>query len=186
MEFTKLNLRQAYLQLELDEESRSIQLSTLTRVFLYTIAFHSASHQIQVYSSARLKCTFKEFPSCCKDWRYFRDRQDKDCHLEYLKEVLARLEKVGVRLKLKCLFSQTRVIYLGHRINKEGIQPTESEETATQEAPPPRNVREHQAFLGMLNYYVCYVPNFVDYIGSFTCTASQGLQVDVRDRQLEA
>ena len=43
-------------------------------------------------------------------------------HLEHLKEVLVRLDKTGIRLKLKKrVFVQNQVIYLGHRINRDGI-----------------------------------------------------------------
>ena len=74
--------------------------------------------------------------------------------------MLVRLDKAGIRLKLKkCVFLQNQVIYLGHRINKDGIQPIESKVRAMQEAPAPTNVKELQAFLGMLNYYACYLPN---------------------------
>ena len=47
-------------------------------------------------------------------------------HLRHLKEVLARLDKAGIHLKLKkCVFLQGEVVYLGHRINRTGIQPVE-------------------------------------------------------------
>ena len=51
------------------------------------------------------------------------------------------------------------MIYLGHRINRDGIQPIEGKVRAIHEAPAPSNVKELQAFLGMLNYYACYLPN---------------------------
>ena len=59
----------------------------------------------------------------------------------------------------KCVFLQNQVIYLGHRINREGIQPIEGKVRAIHEAPAPSNVKKLQAFLGMLNYYACYLPN---------------------------
>lgn len=181
MELTKLDLSQAYPQLELDEESKKYTtINTHKSLFIYNrLPFGIASDPGIFQRTIEMHLQgIRQVVVRIDD--IFVTGKTKDCHLEHLKEVLARLEKVGVRLKLKCLFSQTRVIYLGHRINKEGIQPIESEETATQEAPPPSNVREHKAILGIMKYYVCYLPNFVDYISSFTCTASQGLQVDVR------
>ena len=51
------------------------------------------------------------------------------------------------------------MIYLGYCINRDGIQPVEGSARATHEAPAPTNVKELQAFLGMLNYYDCYLPN---------------------------
>ena len=81
-------------------------------------------------------------------------------HLKHLKEVLVRLDKAGIHLKpKKCVFLQGEVVYLGHRINRSGIQPVESKVRAIHEAPTPTNVKELQAFLGMLNYYAWYLPN---------------------------
>lgn len=45
-------------------------------------------------------------------------------HLETLNEVLTRLERAGMQLKKEeCVFMASEVVYLGHRINKEGIKP---------------------------------------------------------------
>ena len=81
-------------------------------------------------------------------------------HLKHLKQVLERLDKAGIHLKLKkCVFLQGEVVYLGHRINRSGIQPVDGKVRAIHEAPVPTNVKELQGFLGMLNYYACYLPN---------------------------
>ena len=56
--------------------------------------------------------------------------QDELKHLEILSEVFQRLETHGFRLKLsKCELMMTSVVYLGHRIDKEGIH-TEPSKTA--------------------------------------------------------
>ena len=74
--------------------------------------------------------------------------------------MLSRLEKVGIRLKRsKCVFQAPEVTYLGHRITSDGIYPLEEKVKAIQDAPRPTNLNELQAFLGMLNYYSCYIPN---------------------------
>jgi len=45
-------------------------------------------------------------------------------HLHNLEEVLSRLEKANIRLKLcKCAFFLPSVHYLGHRISAQGLQP---------------------------------------------------------------
>lgn len=84
----------------------------------------------------------------------------RDNHLGHLKEVLAQLAKAGICPKLKkCFLLQTQVIYLGHSINKEGIQPLESKVRVIQEPLPPSNVKKCQVFLGMLSYRAWYLPN---------------------------
>ena len=74
-------------------------------------------------------------------------------HLNNLSEVLSRLEKAGLRLKKnKCVFMMSEVEYLGHRITKYGLQPSESKIKAITQAPTPHDVTELKAFLGLINY----------------------------------
>ena len=59
-------------------------------------------------------------------------------HLKNLNEVLTRLEKAGMRLKKnKCVFMMSVVEYLGHKITKDGLQPSESKVEAVTKAPFP-------------------------------------------------
>ena len=51
------------------------------------------------------------------------------------------------------------VEYLGHRINKEGLQPTEEKVRAITGAPQPTQVSELRAFLGLINYYGKFMPD---------------------------
>ena len=47
-------------------------------------------------------------------------------HLEYFGEVLKRLRETGLRLQQdKCQFMEDSVVYLGHRIDKDALYPTE-------------------------------------------------------------
>ena len=72
-----------------------------------------------------------------------------------MRQVLQRLKQRGVRLKKgKCEFGQSQVTYLGHRLDHEGLKPTEDKVNAIMEAPEPRNVTEVKAFLGLLNYRI--------------------------------
>ena len=81
-------------------------------------------------------------------------------HDARVRQVLQRLKQRGVRLKKdKCEFGQSEVTYLGHRVDHEGLKPTEDKVRAIREAPEPRNVTELKAFLGLLNYYSHFLPN---------------------------
>ncbi|CAC5367296.1 unnamed protein product [Mytilus coruscus] len=85
--------------------------------------------------------------------------KDRNEHLKTLHEVLSCF-KAGVRLnRQKCTFLALEVIYLGFKINKQGIFPVESKVKAISEAPRPTNVTELKAYLGMLNYYNRFLTN---------------------------
>ena len=51
------------------------------------------------------------------------------------------------------------VEYLGHRIDIQGLHPTEDKLRAIKDAPEPKNMGELKAFLGMLLYYSIFIPN---------------------------
>lgn len=46
----------------------------------------------------------------------------------------------------------TSVVYLGHRIDAQGLHPTRDKVAAIKFAPVPQNCTELRAYLGLLNY----------------------------------
>ena len=79
---------------------------------------------------------------------------------EHLDEVLKRLKEAGVTLKRsKCYFLQPEVEYLGHKVSKAGLSPTDAKVRAILEAPAPENVFQLRSFLGLLNYYGILLPS---------------------------
>ena len=79
-------------------------------------------------------------------------------HLETLNEVLTRLESAGVRLK-KYTFMAEEVVYLGHRINREGIQPTDEKVQVISKTPRPTNISELWGILGLVSFYGKFMSN---------------------------
>ena len=59
--------------------------------------------------------------------------------------------------KEKCAYLLDEIEYLGHKITKEGLQPTESKVRAIAHAPVPTRVSELRFFLGLINYYGKFV-----------------------------
>ena len=73
--------------------------------------------------------------------------------------VLAKLEEAGLRLnRNKCEFAVREVVYLGHRMNIEDLQPTTEKGDVIVNAPVPRNVSELKSYLGLINYYAKFLP----------------------------
>ena len=74
--------------------------------------------------------------------------------------VLGRLQTAGLRLKLdKCEFLQPSCIYLGHRLDAEGIHPTNEKVRVIADAPVPRDRSELKSYLGMVYYYHKFLHN---------------------------
>ncbi len=83
--------------------------------------------------------------------------------MQTLEEVLARLQKAGVRLnRNKCAFMLTSVEYLGHRISEKGLQPTNKKVEAIKSAPAPTDLTQLKSFWGLINYYCKFLPNLSD------------------------
>ena len=71
---------------------------------------------------------------------------DKAEHLQLFEQVLACLDKAGLKLKKdKCEFLVSLVTYLGHKIDAEGLHPIEAKVNAVKDAPVPKNVHELKA-----------------------------------------
>ena len=81
-------------------------------------------------------------------------------HFNNLEEVFKRLQEHGVHLKQeKCSFFKESVKYFGHRISADGVHTTKEKTQVISEALKLRNVQELRFFLGLLNYYLKFIPN---------------------------
>jgi hypothetical protein len=79
---------------------------------------------------------------------------------EAVKDVLDRLKEYKVKVNLeKCQFMVQEVKYLGHILSSEGIKPNEEKIKAIVQAPPPQNVSQLRAFLGMVMFYSKFLKN---------------------------
>ena len=86
-------------------------------------------------------------------------------HFRHLKNVLTKLSEAGLKLKLtKCHFAQRQVQYLSHPISEDGVAVDPSKMGAVTSYPQPRDVKELHRFLGMANYYHCFVQGFASIV----------------------
>ena len=159
--FSKLDMSQAYQQIPLEDQSKKFT----------TINTHKGLFQFNrlpycVFSSPGfLQRTMENllqgipFVVVQVDDILVSGSNDEE-HLAKLEEVLKRLSEAGLHLKReKCAFMMEEVVYLGQKINRQGIQPIEEKVRAITEAPAPKNVSEVRSYLGMINYYQRYLPN---------------------------
>ena len=164
--FTKLDLSQAYQQLELEESSREL-LTINTHQGLYQPArlqfgIHSATGIFQREMDRRL-CKIP-FTKARVDDILVSGRNDAE-HLSNLRQVLVQLKEAGLTLRVsKCQFMRDEVTYCGYVVSRRGVSPMPSNVEAVKEAPAPTCVTELRSFLGMVNYYNMYLPNMA------TCT----------------
>ena len=84
-----------------------------------------------------------------------------DEHGVHLVKVLGIISRHGLKLKLsKCEFAKTRVRYLGHILDGNGIHVDPEKVVAVKNMPSPKKVVELQSFLGMVGYYRRFISGF--------------------------
>ena len=159
--FTKLDLRQAYQQLALDEDSKKyVVINTHRGLFRYNRLPFRVSSASGIFQRA-MENLLKDIPRVVV---YLDDilltGSSEVQHLETLQSVLQRLESAGLKLKRdKCKFLTSSITYLGHRIDSEGLHPLQDKIKAILNAPSPTSVTELKSFLGLLSYYGKFIPN---------------------------
>ena len=159
--FTKLDMSQAYQQLPLDPVSKNyVVINTHKGLFRYTRLPYGISSALRIFQRV-MDGLLQGIPGTVV---YLDDilitGASPEEHLRSLEEVLRRLDRAGLRLKMeKCEFAKPLVSYLGHIIDKNGLRPLPDKVRAIHGASTPRSVRELKSYLGLLTYYGKFLPN---------------------------
>ena len=119
-------------------------------------------------------------------------------HLSHLSSVFTRLIDANLKLQpTKCRFALPKVGYLGHQISSQGISPDPEKVETVKYFPVPKNKKELQSYLGLINYYRRFISGFSHIAGplnkllkndqSFTWTDScQSAFSTLKDKLLSA
>ncbi|CAB4009033.1 Hypothetical predicted protein, partial [Paramuricea clavata] len=155
--FSKIDLRQAYLQMEMEEESKKfLTINTHKGLFQNNwIVFGVAS------APAMWQQTLEGIPhvQCILDDMIISGATDQE-HLDNLEEVLSRLSEHGLRANIsKCEFFKERIEFCGHEISKLGLHKSQQKVNAVINAPRPENVSQDRSFVRLINYYHDFLPN---------------------------
>ena len=75
-------------------------------------------------------------------------------HIERLREVFQRFKDANLGINaLKCQFFQKHVPFLGHFVDRDGIQANPAKTSAKRQYPVTKSVTEVKSFLGLCSYY---------------------------------
>jgi len=159
-QWSKLDLTSAYMQLELDEDSKDYTtINTHRGLYRYNRLPFGISSAPAIFQNF-LENLLKSIPFVVVRLDDIlvsgKDQADHLCHLQ---EVFRRLRLAGIHLnKAKCAFLADSVVYCGYRVDATGIRPVQESIRAIVEAPAPQNTSQLKSFLGMLNYYHRFLP----------------------------
>ncbi|KAJ0169591.1 hypothetical protein K1T71_014776 [Dendrolimus kikuchii] len=159
--YSKLDLSQAYSQLELDDESqRYTCINTHRGLFKFTRLVFGLACAPAIFQRT-MECVLSGIDGvlCMLD-DILISSVDYAEHVQRLHLVLKKLQDVGLTVqKDKCEFFKDQVEYLGYTINKHGLKKSLKKVEAVMNAPVPNNVNKLQSFLGLVNYYRNFIPN---------------------------
>ena len=153
--FSKIDLKSAYNQLVLDEDSREILTVNTPRGLLRPtrLSFGYAS------APSLFQRTMDTLLAGIKGVCVFLDDvvvagETTESHEKALREVLRRFSEAGLKAnEEKCCFGVDSLTYLGYKISGRGVETTEDKVAAITGAPEPRDVAELRCWLGLINYY---------------------------------
>jgi len=164
--FTAFDLKDGYFQVQLDESSKPYTaVRTVKGLLQYTRLPQGLKNSPAVFQ--RLVNLVLGKYKGRSVWAFMDDGNigtiDEESHLEELDEILTCMWNAGMRLKIsKCRFGVQEVEVLGHRVTANGLKPSETHITAIRNLKEPQTLTELLRFLGLVNYFATFLPNFTN------------------------
>ena len=171
--YATLDLKDAYYQIELDEESRDVTtFSDGVSLYRFKRLPFGLSCAPAVFSR---KIANVLAPLLKEGWlkNYLDDiilfAPTYEILLTRLGSLFRLLSEYGIKLNLKkCELVKDHVKFLGHVVSEEGSLPDSSNLKAIEEMRAPKNVRDVRRFVGMCSFYRKFVPKFSQIVSPLT------------------
>ncbi len=110
--------------------------------------------------------------------------KDLDSNLQQLFLVFQKLTQAGLKAKLtKCEFLKSRIEFLGHLVDGDGVHTVHSKITAVQKSPTPKYLENMRSFLGLAGYYTAFVKNFASTASPLTRLLKKDVPFLLNDAQ---
>ncbi|XP_055910825.1 uncharacterized protein K02A2.6-like [Eupeodes corollae] len=160
--FTKIDLSDAYLQIELTESSKKLMvINTPFGLFQFERLPFGIASAPGIFQRI-MEGVVAGIPGCAV---YLDDvivtGKNNEEHRNNVETLLNRLAAHNLKCRQeKCHLAQDKLEYVGHEIDAKGIRPTEKRIEAIKLMPEPKNITELESFIGKINYYNKFIQNF--------------------------
>lgn len=115
---------------------------------------------------------------------YSRNEEE---HKEHLKLVFEACMKGNLRLRLeKCQFGKSKVVYLGHEVGANGLQPAEANEKKILELREPKSCDEVRSLLGTTGHYRRFIEDYAGKAESLTRLLKKNVPFEWEQKQQDA
>lgn len=168
---TSIDLTQGFLQVKLNKDSRkyvSFVFQGMNLAYKRLPFGLKTSSAIFIKAMSHIfKSDFDHFLICyVDDLIIFSPTLNE--HLTHIQLILNRLREYGATVKLsKSQFLRSEVNFLGYIISTEGIKMDPEKVEKIANVKEPRNLKELQSILGMMNYYRCFHKKFSELTSGF-------------------
>ncbi|XP_011699197.1 PREDICTED: uncharacterized protein K02A2.6-like [Wasmannia auropunctata] len=162
--FSKIDLKQAYLQLPLAEQDREIlTLNTHKGLYKCNRLMYGIASAPAIWQRI-IENILNGIPGVAVFLDDIRvSGKNLDEHMKRLDLVFGRLSKYNLRINRdKCEFLKESITYCGYEIGKRGISKEKHKMEAVRKMPRPNNITELRAFIGLINYYGRFIENLSD------------------------
>ncbi len=158
--FSKIDMRQAYNQIELTEDSKAL-LTWNTQRGLYRP--NRLMFGIKVATSKFQRIMENIFRGLKGVVIWLDDclvaSESHEKHYETLREVFRRMHEANITVnREKCDLFRNSIEFLGYKVSAEGFRKTEDKIIAIKDAPRPKNISEVRSLVGLIQFYSKFLP----------------------------
>ena len=157
--FSQIDLRDAYLQVEMSEKSKELlTVNTKRGLYQYNRLPFGVKSAPGIFQGI-MDNLIAGVDGCAA---YLDDivvcGRTQEEHDRSVRRLFERIEEFGIRVRLeKCSFAQERIKFLGFIVDRHGRRPDPERTSAIAKMPAPRNIQEVESFLGMVSFYSSFV-----------------------------
>ena len=159
--FSKLDLRAAYHQLEIREDSRDLTAFTS---HIGQFRYKRLPFGLANAPSAYMKVISRILKDCPNTVSYLDDilifARTLEEHDMFLQTTLKTLQGHNITLNEdKCQYRKTEIEFLGRNLGSDGISPAKKSLEAILSASVPHDKKTLRSFMGLISFYRNFIPN---------------------------
>lgn len=160
--FSKVDLNDAYHQIELAPESREITtFVTPDGLYRFKRLLFGVKCAPEMFQRI-VQDVLRDIPNV----RVFFDdiiifSKTVSDHKSHVQQVLTRLRENGLTINMeKSIFGARQISFLGHKISKNTVEPNDENSSAVRNFEKPTCKKDLQSFLGLVNFVSKFIPHF--------------------------